>query len=80
MKRTARIVLDPDRYQYRECFVRGDAIYDGKPVSFCPYKLVFPFVDGEETSDLLPLRVGAGFRGSLAYSVTNLQLLADNTT
>ncbi|WP_321857228.1 acetoacetate decarboxylase family protein [Burkholderia cenocepacia] len=42
-------------------------------------KLVFPVVDGEEISDLQPLRVGAGFRGSLAYSVTDLKLLADNT-
>jgi len=27
--------LDPERYQYREFFILLDALYDGKPVSYC---------------------------------------------
>jgi acetoacetate decarboxylase len=32
--------LDPERYQYREFFILLDALYDGKPVSYCPYIFV----------------------------------------
>lgn len=42
-------------------------------------KLSFPLAEGEEISDLQPVRVGAGFRGSMAYSVTDLKTLVDNT-
>jgi acetoacetate decarboxylase len=32
--------LDPARYQYREFFILVDALFDGKPVAFCPYIFV----------------------------------------
>jgi acetoacetate decarboxylase len=32
--------LDPQRYQYREFFILLDALFDGKPVSYCPYIFV----------------------------------------
>jgi len=32
--------LDPARYQYREFFLLVDAIYEGQPVSYCPYMFV----------------------------------------
>jgi len=32
--------LDPERYQYREFFILLDALFDGKPVSYCPYIFV----------------------------------------
>jgi acetoacetate decarboxylase len=32
--------LDPARYQYREFFLLVDALYEGKPVSYCPYIFV----------------------------------------
>src|SRR6202167_2068192 len=32
--------LDPARYQYREFFVLVDALFQGKPVSYCPYIFV----------------------------------------
>ena len=32
--------LDPARYQYREFFVLVDALYEGRPVSYCPYIFV----------------------------------------
>jgi acetoacetate decarboxylase len=32
--------LDPARYQYREFFVLVDALFEGKPVSYCPYIFV----------------------------------------
>jgi len=32
--------LDPSRYQYREFFILMDALYSGKPVSYCPYIFV----------------------------------------
>ena len=32
--------LDPERYQYREFFILLDALYAGKPVSYCPYIFV----------------------------------------
>jgi len=32
--------LDPARYQYREFFILLDALYEGKPVSYCPYMFV----------------------------------------
>jgi hypothetical protein len=36
-------VTDPARYQYREAFVLVDAVFDGKPVTYCP----FIFVDND---------------------------------
>ena len=42
-------------------------------------KLSFPFAEGEEITDLQPARVGAGFRGSMSYTVTDLKTLVDNT-
>ncbi|MFD1554848.1 acetoacetate decarboxylase family protein [Paraburkholderia silviterrae] len=42
-------------------------------------KLTFPFAQGEEIADLQPVRVGAGYRGSMAYSVTDLKTLVDHT-
>jgi acetoacetate decarboxylase len=42
-------------------------------------KLSLPLAEGEEISDLAPVRVGAGFRGSMAYSVTDLKTLVDHT-
>jgi acetoacetate decarboxylase len=32
--------LDPARYQYREFFMLVDALYEGRPVSYCPYIFV----------------------------------------
>src|ERR1700721_2840451 len=32
--------LDPARYQYREFFLLFDALFEGKPVTFCPYIFV----------------------------------------
>jgi Acetoacetate decarboxylase (ADC) len=32
--------LDPHRYQYREFFLLFDALFQGKPVSYCPYIFV----------------------------------------
>ena len=32
--------LDPARYQYREFLILVDALYEGKPVSYCPYIFV----------------------------------------
>src|SRR5882757_5287031 len=32
--------LDPARYQYREFFLLVDALFEGKPVSYCPYIFV----------------------------------------
>jgi acetoacetate decarboxylase len=32
--------LDPARYQYREFLILLDALYSGKPVSYCPYIFV----------------------------------------
>jgi hypothetical protein len=32
--------LDPARYQYREFFILVDALYEGNPVSYCPYIFV----------------------------------------
>jgi acetoacetate decarboxylase len=36
-------VTDPARYQYREAFALVEAIFDGKPVNYCP----FIFVDND---------------------------------
>jgi acetoacetate decarboxylase len=33
-------LLDPARYQYREFFVLVDALFEGRPVSHCPYIFV----------------------------------------
>jgi hypothetical protein len=32
--------LDPARYQYREFFILVDALYESRPVSYCPYIFV----------------------------------------
>ena len=32
--------LDPARYQYREFFLLFDALFEGKPVAYCPYIFV----------------------------------------
>jgi acetoacetate decarboxylase len=32
--------LDPERYQYREFFILLDALFQGKPVAYCPYIFV----------------------------------------
>ncbi len=32
--------LDPARYQYREFFILVDALFKGRPVSYCPYIFV----------------------------------------
>jgi acetoacetate decarboxylase len=32
--------LDPARYQYREFFVLLDALFEGRPVAYCPYIFV----------------------------------------
>jgi acetoacetate decarboxylase len=33
-------ITDPARYQYREAFVLVEAVFDGKPVNYCPYIFV----------------------------------------
>lgn len=38
-------------------------------------QLVLPQADGEEVSDLAPIRVGMGFRASMSYTVTDLKTL-----
>jgi hypothetical protein len=65
--------LDPARYQYREFFLLVDALFEGKPVTYCPY------ADGEEISDLAPVRCGKGIRASMAYVVDDLKTLKDLT-
>jgi acetoacetate decarboxylase len=55
--------LDPARYQYREFFILLDALYDGKPVSYCPYI----FVDNDAAiargwSQGYPKRLGQVFQ------------------
>jgi hypothetical protein len=42
-------------------------------------EISFPDVPNEELSALKPVKVGAGFRYSLGYSVTDLQILKDFT-
>jgi acetoacetate decarboxylase len=32
--------LDPERYQYREFFLLLDALFEGRPVAYCPYIFV----------------------------------------
>ena len=39
-------------------------------------QLTLPAAEGEEISDLAPLRVGAGYRLSMSYTVTDLKILA----
>src|SRR5580704_4578502 len=36
-------LTDPARYQYREAFVLVEAVFEGKPVNYCP----FIFVDND---------------------------------
>ncbi|CAB3761334.1 acetoacetate decarboxylase family protein [Paraburkholderia solisilvae] len=42
-------------------------------------QLSLPVVDGEEISDLAPVRVGPGYRVSMSYTVTDLKTLLDKT-
>jgi len=42
-------------------------------------QLSLPVAEGEEISDLAPVRVGAGYRLSMAYTVTDLKTLGDVT-
>ncbi|MEJ0004006.1 MAG: acetoacetate decarboxylase family protein [Pararobbsia sp.] len=42
-------------------------------------QLTLPVVENEEVSDLAPVRVGAGYRVSMSYTVTDLKTLADKT-
>ena len=42
-------------------------------------KLEFPVVAGEEIHHLGPVKVGAGYRYSMSYSVTDLRVLEDFT-
>jgi len=41
--------------------------------------LTLPVVDGEEVSDLAPIRCGNGIRASMAYIVDDLKTLKDLT-
>jgi acetoacetate decarboxylase len=41
--------------------------------------LTLPVVDGEEVSDLAPVRCGKGIRASMAYVVDDLKTLKDLT-
>src|ERR1700733_11099429 len=55
--------LDPARYQYREFFILVDALYQGKPVAYCPYI----FVDNDAAvargwTQGYPKRVGQVFQ------------------
>jgi acetoacetate decarboxylase len=40
-------------------------------------QLTLPIAEGEEVSDLAPVRVGAGYRLSMSYTVSDLKTLAD---
>jgi acetoacetate decarboxylase len=42
-------------------------------------ELALPVCDGEELSDLAPVRCGNGFRMSVGYSVTDLKTLVDHS-
>jgi len=58
--------LDPARYQYREFFILVDALYDGAPVSYCPYM----FVDNDAAlargwAQGYPKRLGSVFQTRL---------------
>jgi acetoacetate decarboxylase len=55
--------LDPARYQYREFFILVDALFEGRPVSYCPYI----FVDNDAAlargwTQGYPKRLGAVFQ------------------
>jgi acetoacetate decarboxylase len=55
--------LDPERYQYREFFILLDALFEGRPVSYCPYI----FVDNDAAlargwSQGYPKRIGRVFQ------------------
>jgi acetoacetate decarboxylase len=55
--------LDPARYQYREFFILVDALYEGRPVAYCPYI----FVDNDAAlargwSQGYPKRLGQVFQ------------------
>jgi hypothetical protein len=62
--------LDPARYQYREFFLLVDALFEGKPVAFCPYI----FVDNDAAlargwTPGYPKRIGQVFQ-SRYYAAT----------
>jgi acetoacetate decarboxylase len=55
--------LDPARYQYREFFILVDALFEGRPVAYCPYI----FVDNDAAiargwSQGYPKRLGSIFQ------------------
>lgn len=55
--------LDPARYQYREFFILLDALFEGRPVSYCPYI----FVDNDAAlargwTQGYPKRIGSVFQ------------------
>lgn len=55
--------LEPARYQYREFFILVDALFEGKPVAYCPYI----FVDNDAAiargwSQGYPKRLGQVFQ------------------
>jgi Acetoacetate decarboxylase (ADC) len=55
--------LDPARYQYREFFILLDALFEGRPVSYCPYI----FVDNDAAlargwTQGYPKRIGSIFQ------------------
>jgi hypothetical protein len=56
-------LLDPARYQYRECFILVDAVWRDQPVSFCP----FIYVDNDAAmargwAQGFPKRMGTVFQ------------------
>jgi acetoacetate decarboxylase len=56
-------LLNPARYQYREFFILVDALFDGKPVAYCPYI----FVDNDAAmargwAQGFPKRLGSVFQ------------------
>src|SRR5580704_17971131 len=68
--------LDPARYQYREFFILVDALFEGKPVSYCPYI----FVDNDAAiargwSQGYPKRLGSIFQ-TRYYAATGKAALA----
>ena len=42
-------------------------------------QLTLPVADGEQIADLAPVRVGAGYRVSMSYTVTDLKTLVDGS-
>ena len=60
--------LDPARYQYREFFLLVDALFEGKPISYCPCIFVvndaaIPPRMAPGSSDRCSWRVSGNFSG-----------------